>query len=91
MKLDQNTKNLVELWAVNRMAKMSTPALNRAIKSGKVSFLASVFGSRSTLLIQRARLLHEDLKMMGYEEIYHGSRTASAESTTLPIVDPEGC
>ncbi|KKM05339.1 hypothetical protein LCGC14_1755110 [marine sediment metagenome] len=72
MKLDIEVRTRVEYQAVNRMAKMSTPALNRAVKSGKVSFLAGVLGSRSRILIKRARMLHEDLKTMGYREVYGG-------------------
>ena len=72
VQLDIEVRTRVEYQAVNRMAKMSTPALNRAIKSGKISFLATVFGSRSRSLIKRARLLHEDLKTMGYKEEYGG-------------------
>jgi len=63
---------LVEHQVVNKMSMMSTLDLSRAIRSGKVSFLAALIGGKSRDLIKRARLLHEDLKTMGYQEVYGG-------------------
>ena len=68
-KLDVRTAELlVEYRVVNKMAKMSTPGLSRAIRAGKVAFLANAIGGNSRALIKRARLLHEDLKAMGYQK-----------------------
>ena len=57
---------LVEHMAVNKMAKLSPFVFSKAVRAGKVAFLAGILGSSSSrYLIKRARSLRKDLQNMG--------------------------
>lgn len=71
--LDNHTQILLEYAVIRRLASLSTWELNKAIRAGKIAFLAFATHCDSLHLVKRARQLRKNLKIMGYTKTHEGS------------------